>query len=165
MAYSNSSVAYDLAAVAQPKQQPKPELKVVKSRKRQQAASLVNLRTLGAFAVVVTLIILMVYNQVQLNEVSRQINTLDAQLRELESEHTRLSSDLEATQSLRTIADQAQNELGMSRLDKYQTTYICLEQEDRIALTENAPNLSLGNRLQMQAKSTIARIQEYLAGE
>lgn len=163
MAYSNSSAAYDLAEFEQLHRQPKPELKVISSQKRGQAASLISLRAFGAFAVIVVLVILMIYNQVQLNEATRRVNTLTTQLNELESEYTRMSSDLEATQSLRMIADQAQDELGMSRLDKYQTTYICLEQEDCISLTENAPDASFGQRVEMKVQAVIARIQEYIA--
>lgn len=166
MAVSNSSAAYDLSAYAAANQRQKPQLQVVANKKSRTAVrSVLNLRVISAFVIVVTLVSLMVYNQVQLNEVSGRVNALSAQLRELESEKTRMMSELEATLSLRTIEEQAKHELGMNRLDKYQTTYIMLEQEDRIALTEYSPEQSLGQKIRDGVQSAITKLQEYIGRE
>lgn len=158
----NSSVAYDLSAYEAPKQRAKPELKVVK-RARSGAAALFNLRILSSFAIVVSLLSLIIYNQVQLTEVTGQINRLTSELSELENENLKMTSELESTMSLRMIGEQAKSKLGMNRLDQYQTVYICLEQEDKVALTEYSPNQPLSHKIQSKLTEVIASIQEYIS--
>lgn len=165
MAYSSSSAAYDLSAYELPKEKAKPTLKVVGQRNNRTGSSMINLRICTSFVIVVTLVSLMVYNQVQLNEISGDINRLNKQITELESDNDKMMSELEATMSLRAIGDKAKNELGMNRLDKYQTVYICLEQEDKIERTENSPGASLGEKLKLTIQGAIASFQEYLGQE
>ena len=163
MAYSNSGAAYDFSDYqALPKRQPKPELQVVKSPRRMAPAA-ITAKSVCSFAVIVTMIVLIVFNQVQLNEVSGDINILNKSLKELQSESVRMTSELESTISLRSISDQAKNELGMNKLDRYQTEYIYLFQSDKIELTEESPAASLGERLQLTVTGAIHRLQEYIA--
>lgn len=165
MAYLNSGAAYDLSAYEQAEQRAKPDLKIAASRKVRKGTSLFSMRVISYFAVVVTLLVLIVYNQVQINEVSGELNRLGSQISKMESENVRMTSELEAVLSLRSIGEQAKSELGMSRLDPYQTVYICLEQQDKSVLTENSPSLSPGEQIQMTIKAAISRLQEYIAGE
>lgn len=164
MAAYNSSSAYDLSSIGHPQQKPKPELKVVKA-KRSLGASLLNFRTFSAAAVVVGMLTMMLYSQVELTEITDEINSLTTQLEELEGENTRLRSDLESTMSLRTIGEQAKNELGMNRRDKYQTVYIHMEAEDRAELTENSPDPALGQRIESAVTGAVEDVQEYLQGQ
>lgn len=163
MAHLNSGVAYDLSGYqALPKKQPKPGLKVVKSKNR-LASSVVTPKTVCSFAIIVTMIVLIVFNQAQLNEVSGDINELNASMEKLQSENVRMTSELESTISLRNIADQAKNKLGMNKLDRYQTEYIYLFQTDKIELTDESPAASIGERLRLTITGAIQRLQEYIA--
>lgn len=164
MAYSNSSAAYDLTAYELPKERAKPQLKLHKTPQKMVSAVL-SPRVLSSFAIVVTLLCLIVYNQVQLNEVSGEINSLSKQLELLESENIKLTSELESTINLRTIGEQAKSELGMKRLDQYQTEYIELYQEDRIQLTQDSPDVSLGQKIKITITAAVNRLQEYISGQ
>lgn len=162
MAYSNSSAAYDLSAYQLPKEKETPELRVHKSAPRRMLSAAFSPRVLSSFAIVVTMLCLMVFNQVQLNEVSGDINAVNKQINELESMNIKLNSELESANNLRTIGDRAKNELGMHRLDKYQTERIYLQQEDKIELTESSPEAGIGVKVKLSVTSAIARLQEYI---
>jgi len=129
---TNSSSAYDLSNFAPlpQKEAQKAPLKVVKSQPRAFAGAFAP-RVLCAFAIVITLASLMVYNQVYLNELTREVNSLNNQLAILESEHVRYTSLLESTISLRAVAQQAEY-MGMVRLDQARTVYVYLYEEDQI---------------------------------
>jgi len=150
---SKSNLAYDLSVYApeahapQPEQkpQPQPQLKVVKKQYRAFAGAFAP-RVLCAFAIVMTLISLIVYNQVYLNELSREVNELDRQLAILENESIRYASLLESTVSLRAIAQQAEY-MGMVRLDQYRTIYVYLYEEDQITLFTPEPGYEQGGAL------------------
>lgn len=162
MSYMNSSSAYDFSAYAVPKQQTQPKLKVVK-RSKKVISHAFTPKSISSFAIIVTLLCLMVYNQVQLAEVTNQINVLSQDVQELASENVELKSTLESSINLRVIAEQAKEELGMHRLDKHQAEYIYLQQEDKIALTDFSPTSSFGASLKLQITSFINRLQEYIA--
>lgn len=163
MAHMNSSLAYDLSDYELPQAEEKPKLKVVKSTSQRALSAALAPRTIASFCIVVTLLCLMVYNQVQLNEVAGAINTLNAQLDELDNENVKLNSELESISSLHTIGDLAENKLGMQRLDKYQTVYICLEQEDKVEFAESNPEMPLPKKIKHSFTSVIADLQEYIA--
>lgn len=157
-----SNVAYNLSAYQPaPKQSRSAELKMVRNRNRVYTTTF-TLRAFCSFAIVVTLFSLIIYNQVRLTEITADINQLTKQLDELQSENVVMASTLESIISLPAIAEQAKNELGMNRLDKYQTEYIILQQEDEIQRTEQSPSEPLSQKIQLQAKSLIISLKEYM---
>lgn len=165
MAARNTSSAYDLSVYesALQKQAKKPELRVI--AKKSAKGSMIGVftpRVLGSFAIVVTLICLMVYNQVCLNELTGEINRINQGIVEMQSEHTNLSSQLDAMISPRVVAERAKNELGMDRRDQYNTKYIRLYGEDKINLTENSPELGVADSARISARSLLDVIKEYI---
>lgn len=163
MATYNTSSAYDLSAFeAAPKKQGVPEIKVVKNHKK-TLTSAFNPRVLSAFAIVVTLVCLMVYNQVQLTEITGEINGLSKEMSELESDNAKKTSALESTVSLDSVKKQAQA-LGMQPRDEYQTRYIYLYQQDKIERTEVSPEPSGSEKAQLAVTSVWTRFKEYLGG-
>lgn len=166
MASTGSGEAYDLSSYAVPQPQHKDRIKEVPVRKKKRARSVViRLQTVCSFVIVVVLVGWMVLNQVWITEVSGDINDISKQLQELESENARMLSELESTISLRAIGEQAKTDLGMSPLNSHQIIHISLEQEDKIELTENVPEQSLGSRIKLAFTDLISSIQEYLAQE
>lgn len=166
MAGSSSGLAYDLsafdvAAPAQPARKAQPDLKVMKSPRR-MVSILLAPKVLVGFVFVIVMVSLILVNQVRLNEITAEINELNGQLEILKSENVKLTSELESTLSLDAVREQAKNELGMQRLDRYQTEYVILHQEDNIELTEQSPSATLGETMKMQITAAIQRIQEYL---
>jgi len=138
MAVENTSSAYDLSLFeAIPKRKEKPALQVVahQSAKRSLSAAFTP-KALGSFAIVVTLLCLMIYNHVCLNELTGEINQLESEIVRLESEYTKSASQLESMVSLRVVAERAKNELGLDRPDQYQTEYIYLYEEDKINIAD-----------------------------
>jgi len=162
---ANSSSAYNLSSFStQPAQRPekKPALRVVKNQNRAFANAFTP-RALCAFAIVIALACLIVYNQVALNEVTREVSLLNSQLAILESESVRYASLLESTVSLRAVAGQAE-EMGMVRLDQYRTVHVSLFEGDRIVLFgQPEENRQPEGPLAMLA-SIINGAKEYIAG-
>ena len=162
----NTSSAYDLSAFAsQPAQRraKSPQLQVVKNQKR-AASSAFSPRALCAFAIVVTLASLIVYNQVCLNEVTGEINQLNRQLAVLESESVRYASLLESTVSLRAVAQQAEEELGMIKLDQFRTVYVYLYEEDQIVLSRQPAQEAEQTGVLAALSSILHSAKEYIAG-
>lgn len=166
MAYAyNTSSARDLSVFegnAQPKRLRKSELKVVKTP-RQFLASAITPKNMCVFLMAVTVVCLMVYNYVCLNEVTEKINEYSRELTALRSNHVIMESRLGSELSPRTVAERAENELGLKRMDKYQTEYIYLYHEDRIEVLEEEKAGSLGERAKNAFNSAIESIKEYIA--
>ena len=153
-AVAQNNLAYDLSAYApkqdRQKKSDQARLKMVK-RGQGRAAVAFTPRVVAAFALVVVLTSLIVYNQVALNEVTGEISRLNREIAIMESDSTRLASLLESTISLRAIAQQAEEELGMVRRDQFQTRYVYLFGEDQIILRE-------GTESQAQRSSLFGRL-------
>jgi len=162
MAGYNTSSAYDLSAFERSakKERQAPELKVVKNR-RQRAYAALNPRVLSAFALIITLVSLMVYNQVQLNEVTIQLNALSSEMETLQTENAKMTSALDSVVSLRKIAERAE-EMGMQRRDEYQTERIHLYREDRIERTEQTPQALPDDNKKIAIAALFSRFKEYM---
>lgn len=165
MAAYNTSSAYDLSAFEEaPKKQLKkaPELQVVRNRsaKRTLAAAFTP-KAVAAFAIVVTLICLMVYNHVCLNEITGDINALQEEMQELESQNVIMASQLDSMASMRVVEERAR-EMGLDRLDKYQTRYVYLYEEDKINLAEEPPESESPTGVAKVARSLFDGLMEYI---
>ena len=161
---SNSSSAYNLSSFA-PRPQKAPQkapLRVVRSQPRAFADAFAP-RVLCAFAIVITLASLIVYNQVYLNELTREVNSLNNQLAILESESVRYTSLLESTISLRAVAQQAEY-MGMVRLDQYRTVYVYLYEEDQVISFRQPQQEYERSGVMAALSSVLGRAQEYIAG-
>ena len=160
---SKSNAAYNLSTFAPRPEEKKVQLKAVKTQS-QAFASACTLRAVFAFAVVMTLASLMVYNRVNLNELSSEINALNSQLAILESDNVRYSSLLESSVSLRAVAQQAE-EMGMVRLDQYRTVHIYLHDGDQVILFDEGPGQAYEPNSFFDALGAIiSGSREYIAG-
>lgn len=162
-----SNAAYDLSAYKpKPRQNPKPQVKVVGNRKpRRKLTALVNPRTVSAFIIVVTMFSLMIYNQACLTEVTGEINQLEAEIGRLESEYVRTSAELDSQINRQTVADIARDELGLDRESAYQVQWVNLYQEDKIesgpAGGEESQDGGAGQRI----NTFIGDVKEYIQGQ
>jgi len=160
---SKSSAAYNLSTFAPRPEEKKAQLKVVRTGS-QAFASAFAPRVVFVFVLVMTLASLMVYNRVNLNELSSEINTLNSQLAILESESVRYSSLLESSISLRAIAQQAE-EMGMVRLDQYRTVYVYLYEGDQVILFDYQQSRERESSGFIDALGAIiSSAREYIAG-
>ena len=161
---SKSSVAYNLSTFApRQEEEKKPALKVVKARDQAFMGAFTP-RVVFAFVLVMILASLMVYNRVNLNELSREISALNSQLAILESESVRYSSLLESSISLRAVAQQAE-EMGMVRLDPYRTVHVYLYEGDQVIIFGEQPARGQEPGGVFAAmESIIGSAREYIAG-
>lgn len=162
MAMYNTSSAYDLSEFedALKKELEAPKLKVVKNRKR-APVSILGPSIVCAFLIIVALITLIVYNNVQLNELTNEINELSYELEILQSENVKMTSALESTISFTEVGKLAR-EMGMQKRDEFQTERIFLYQQDKIERTEAAPQNAVTESAKMAATSFFARFKEYM---
>jgi cell division protein FtsL len=165
MAYAtNTSSAYDLSAFEAdraPKQLRREDVKIVKTPK-QFLASVITVQSITIFLFAVAAVCLMVYNNACMTEVTDQINQLNGEMTKLNSDYVKLQSQQGSTMTPRTVAELAESELGLKRMDKYQTEYIVLYHEDKIEVSPEQQAGSLGVKAKHLFNAAIATIQEYM---
>lgn len=164
MAGYNSSTAYDLSLFEQEskKELSAPELKVLKNRKK-IATPVLSPGVICAFVIITTLLSLMIYNHVQLNILTTEINKLSSEMETLQSENVRMTSILDSSISTTELKELAAA-LGMQKRDEYQTKRIYLYQEDKIERTEAAPSAENKDMAKLAVASLFSRFKEYLTG-
>ncbi len=166
---ANTGLAYDYSLFEstphkEQQGQQKPQLKMVRSQPRAFAGAF-SPKVMCTFLVVVALISLIVYCQVCLNEVTGQISRLKQEMTKLDSDSMRYASLLESTVSLRAVAQQAEEELGMSKLDQYQTSYVYLYEEDQIILAQNPQSSAADDGVFAVIGSLLGSAKEYFGGK
>lgn len=167
MAMYNTSSAYDLSefenALKKDLENPalkSPELKVVKNRKS-APSSILGPGAVCAFLIIVALVTLMIYNRVQLNELTEEINQLTSELEILHSENVKMATSLEATISHPEVAKLAE-EMGMQKRTEFQTKRIYLYQQDKIERTDATPQKTVSDNAKLAVSSFLGRFKEYL---
>ena len=129
--YYNDSLAYDFDMFL-PKEKPQPKAKIVKmpqtaqkQARRSAAAKEVGNRIKAIVAVgfVLAVVCANIFLRVRITEVDSQINNVNNEIVELQSEKTRLNVELENRISYENLEEQA-TALGMSKTDKSQVVYI-----------------------------------------
>ena len=136
-------IAYNGSAAPKikPAPQKKPRLEVVqKTRKtaaqiRQQTAA----DTRKAIKIMcVSLAILMfmamaIYSRVQLDEINREISSVEKKMELAESDAIRINNELNSIISINNVENYAANQLGMVKVQDYQVVYIDLSADDYVA--------------------------------
>ena len=89
------------------------------------------LATFLSMAVVVGIVGSVVYGQAQLNELTDQINTAQAELSEAQSTYTQLKMKSDLRLSLDTVEEYAKDTLGMRRISQEQVVCISLSSGDK----------------------------------
>lgn len=89
------------------------------------------LATFLSMAVVVGIVSSVVYGQAQLNELTDQINTAQAELSEAQSTYTQLKMKSDSRLSLDTVEEYAKDTLGMRRISQEQVVCISLSSGDK----------------------------------
>lgn len=131
---ARGSAAYDFALFEQSRNQTtlQPELQVVETPAKKQALRLRKLKTVLLGMMIIGVLSAMIYNQAMLTEISHQISDEKARLSELQSENVRLQSQLERSISIKSLEQQAIGDLGMSKIDKSQISYINMSGGDQV---------------------------------
>lgn len=111
------------------------------------------LQPLRAMAVVFTLGLMLtivgsvVFNQVQLNELTTQIASAQQELAEQQSVHTQLQMEANSSMTLSDVEQFAQDQLDMHKVGKNQVTYITLTEGDQGTVVQSAGEESLLDKI------------------
>ncbi|WRS27631.1 FtsL-like putative cell division protein [Oscillospiraceae bacterium MB08-C2-2] len=164
MSAANTNLAYDFSAFqSRTLTLPRKRLEVVENKSdNRRASAFFSIKAVASFAIVVTLLSLIIYNQATLHEMTGEINQINQQLTELKSDNVKLTSDLESIVSLRNVETRAHEELGLQRMDKYQTEYINLFGEDKVVLPEGAEQAGTAQKVKDTVNDAINGIKEYI---
>ena len=85
----------------------------------------------GCLAVVLGVVSCVVYNQVQLNELTSQIAAVQTQLSEAQSVEVQLQMEASSNMTLTDVEAYAKDQLNMRKTGKNQVTYITLNEGDQ----------------------------------
>ena len=132
----------------------KPEENVVELPQREQRQGKKPrrhpLRTMAAVlacGLVFSTVTMVIYNQVQLTELTEEINQTTQQLQEAESLEIQLNMEASQKMDGTAVEDYAQNQLGMSKIVSGQVTYVDSVQEDQGTVVREAGGGSLWEKL------------------
>lgn len=140
--------AYDLSLFA-PKRQEELEpqrkqniielpQKQLEQNRRNKLQPLHAVATFLSMAVIVGIVGTMVYSQVQLTELTEELNSATKQLEESKSVYTQLKMKSDSQLSLETVENYAKDELGMRKISQNQVECISLSEGDKGAVLEDA---------------------------
>ncbi len=124
--YQGYEEYYDLddAVVAQPL-----ELRVY--RKKGISKELTS-QLISSVAIIAVLLVMLIYSNITLTELSDQVSTQRGEYDVLKSESRRMMAELEGSVSLRNIEESAVATMGMARVEPYQIEYVDLGGGDKI---------------------------------
>ena len=77
---------------------------------------------------------IVIYSTLELDEINRDIASIDKSMNIAKSEKVRLDMELDSIISLDKVEDYAANTLGMSKVQDYQVVYVDLSSSDRILM-------------------------------
>ena len=81
-----------------------------------------------------------IYGRVQLNEVYTEIGKMQTEYDDLTAKNISMRSEMEGKMTVKNIEEYAQNVLGLRPLNQSQITYIQLQTEDAVTITEPEDN-------------------------
>lgn len=77
----------------------------------------------------------LIYCRVTIDNLGRQINSVDTAISEAKSEEVRLQTQLDSMISLDKVEDYAVNTLGMVKLENYKITYFSFCDSDAVVFS------------------------------
>lgn len=148
MASQNSNAAYDFALFEPKRQQqevPQKKNNIIelpKEKLEQNRRAKVNpVKVVSGFlalAVIFGMVTTIVYGQVQLTELTEQLNAATQTLNENQSVYTQLKMKSDSQLSLQSVEDYATNKLGMKKIEQSQVDPIELSKGDKTQVLQNA---------------------------
>lgn len=122
----------------------KPQLKLVEKPKRtaaqiRQETSAESRKAVKIFAIAVAILLFMsmaIYSRVQLDEINREISSVENKMELAESDTIRLNNELNAMVSINNVEDFAANKLGMVKVQDYQVVYVDLSTDDQVIVAD-----------------------------
>lgn len=113
-----------------------PENKIVINKKKKyNVAAIISIAL--AFSLSVTIVGTMVFNQVQLTEITDKTHKVTKMLEESRSENTQLQMKVKEKLSPGMVEDYAKNKLLMEKTNPCQVEYFSLSTGDKVEVTQN----------------------------
>ena len=100
-----------------------------------------------------------IYGRVQTNEIYTRIAALQTEYDDLTAKNISMRSEMEGKMTVKNIEDYAKDELKLQPLNQSQITYIQLQTEDEVVITEPEDNLFV------RINDKLVSIWEYLRGK
>ncbi|MBW7571673.1 hypothetical protein [Caproiciproducens faecalis] len=147
MASPNSNEAYDFALFEPKRQHEEPQKKsniieLPKEKLEQNRRVKLNpfrvVSTFLAFGIMISIVGTMVYGQVQLTELTENLNAATKTLNESESVYTQLQMKSDSQLSLQTVENYATNKLGLKKIEQNQVEPIALSKGDKTQVVQNS---------------------------
>ncbi len=137
-------VSYNGSAApkVRPEPQKKPQLELVKKTRltaqqmRQQTAAETR-KTIKVMCVAMAILMFMalaIYSRVKLDEINREISSVEKKIELAQSDAVKLNNELNAIVSINNVEEYATNELGMTKIQDYQVYYIDMSSQDYVAV-------------------------------
>jgi|GEM_PF-1660419 len=156
------NAAYDLGAFSsKPAEEVEKDIKVrtlrvIKNKRRVKAVA--PYKIILAVMAVLAVTTLMIYNRVTIMELNAEISDYQSKITVLDSERVRLSAQLEAGESMKSLEDSAVNGLGLTKIDSSQVEYVNLAGTDKIEVA----NVSSSFVISQWWNSLISSVREYI---
>lgn len=155
MTYENRNAAYDLDLFKDSAAKKLPEEKEAGRRKQKNKVVTISEQQLYnsrrrkhnpfkmfvyslSGAVITVIVTAIIMGQVQLTELSRQIDATKAELRVSQSTYTQLQMGVQSSLSTSEIEKYAENKLGMTKADGAHKEFISLSEGDKAELSDEA---------------------------
>ncbi len=137
---TNSSAAPEIRRTPEKK----PQLKLVEKTKRtaaqiKQETDAATRKAVKIFSIALAILLFMsmaIYSRVQLDEVNREISSVENKIELAKSDTIRLNNELNAMVSINNVEDFAANKLGMVKVQDYQVVYVDLSTDDRVVMAD-----------------------------
>ncbi len=137
--YGNDSSAYKFELFEDRKQRTEPRIKVIRDRRLEKAYNRNNaIKTLAFVSVFFVGVISILLNQIAITELTNQVSKKTAELENLENEYRILSTELESSMALSNIQTVITRDMGMTKLNDSQVTYVNLSEGDTMTLPEGS---------------------------
>ncbi len=148
-------VSYNGSAApkVKPEPQKKPQLELVKKTRltaqqmRQQTAAETR-KTIKVMSVAMAILMFMalaIYSRVKLDEINREISSVEKKIELAQSDAVKLNNELNAIVSINNVEEYATNELGMTKIQDYQVYYIDMSSQDYVAVA-NGESINNNNK-------------------
>ncbi|MDO5014950.1 MAG: hypothetical protein Q4E28_03245 [Clostridia bacterium] len=121
-------------------------------RLERQAANIKAIKVVFISALLFTMIGLLLFSRVKIDEIGRQEQKLKRQTEVLAGENVRLNTKLETAMSLEKVEDIAKNKLGMVKVQDTQIEYVKMDREDKVTVTEKEDSTNF-SKLRIKKKN------------
>lgn len=128
----------------EPRTQKKPQIRLVEKPKKsaselraQSRADAQKFIKIIAVAVAAfTLFAFVIYSRIQLDEINRDINAVENEIKLLNDDEIRLTNELNSVISIDKVENYAENVLGMVKIQDYQVVYVDRSDSDAVVVAD-----------------------------